>query len=380
MSSKIVVSEVDARFEGLVSARLRYGETDDVIWFQLPISHRPHPDLIASAIAAVFGSTFNKWEYRGPVSTSTLRHLESFTGAEWDAPLYSIDPRSPGKATVLNFSGGFDSLAALALLGEDKPKVSIDFGPRFERERDFFSKFDTAIVSTNARSFEKSWTFMGVGAILLADYFDAGYLSFGSILEASPWGMVARETPKLGNPLFYNIGLRETNPLGGMTEFGTALIAARAFPGLIEESLSSLADRHTEKYKRKFLLLQCVAEKFEEVDAPNKAPAPTLKEPIRFGSHFAADFLAPGMWMHCNGTDWMRRPEGFDNWAEGKDLEFYWREIPSLDPHPLASLEQTIASRKAAFGVQPYRAVDWDEIRNILNVVSFFHAIPGKVW
>ena len=380
MGNRIVVSEIDSSFDGCVSARVRYGDTDDTIWFQLPVSHRPHPDLVASAIVAVFGSTFSEWEYRAPISSTTLRHLESFTGAEWDVPLYSLDPRTPGSDTVLNFSGGFDSLAAVALLGDDNPKVSIDFGSRFERERKFFSKFDTAIVSTNARDFETSWTFMGVGAILLADYFNAGYLSFGSILEASPWGMVAREKPKMGNPLFLNIGLRETNPLGGMTEFGTALIAARAFPDLIVESLSSLADRHTEKYKRKFLLLQCVAEEVDDAAVLTQMATPTLKEPIEFGRHFAADFLAPGMWTHCNGEDWMRRPGGFESWASEKSFEFYWREIPGLDPHPVLSVEQSISARKSQLGIEPYRSRDWDELRSVLSVISFFHRIPGKVW
>lgn len=380
METKILVSEIESSSDGRISARVRYGDTDDVIWFQLPVSHQPHPDLVAAAIAAVFGSAFTEWDYRGPVSSATVAHLESFTGARWDYSFCSLEPRQPGSATVLNFSGGFDSLAALALLGDETPKVSIDFGSRFARERAFFSKFDTAIVSTNARDFEKSWTFMGVGAILLADYFGAGYLSFGSILEASPWGMVAKEKRKQGNPLFSNIGLRETNPLGGMTEFGTALVAARAFPSLIEDSLSSLADSHTEKYKRKLLLLQRVAESADDVVTPLQVAAPTLKEPIEFGSQFAADFLAPGMWKHCKGTDWMRCPKGFNSWVADKKLDFYWREIPDLDPHPVASMERTISSRKEHFEIRPYRAIDWDEIRAVLSVISFFHAIPGKSW
>lgn len=364
---------------GLVSARVRFDGTDETVWFDLPDSCKPHPDLIATAFAALFGSAFDQWIYDGPISSSALKRLETVTGAEWKTPLYDVSGREPGTGTVLNFSGGFDSLAALALYGRDLPLVSMDFGAKFKREREFFELFDTAIVATNARQFEKSWTFMGIGAILLADYFQAGYISFGSILEASPWGMVSHTGPRNGNPIFSVASLEETNPLVGLTEFGTTMLAARAFPEVIDQSLISLADRHTEKYLRKHLLLQLVRNRIGSTDV-GYYPEPSLKDPLVFGANFAADFLAPGLWSHCDASRWMLPTQGFEKWAEGKSFNFYWSELPGVAYHPDPQTQRNIVTNKHDFGVQTYKAADWGDLREVLTVLSFFHPIPGQHW
>ena len=378
--NEIVVSEIESDSSGCVSARVRTLETDRTIWFQLPDSHRPHPDSIATAIASVFGTGYDNWTYLGPISTEALSQLEAVTAADWDAPLYSVMAREPGPNTILSFSGGFDSMAALALLGESTPLVSVDFGSRFQRERAFFEQFDTAIVETNARDFEQSWTFMGSAAILMADYFDGGYLSFGSILEASPWGMLERRTPRIGHPVFRASGLDETNPLAGMTEFATARLAAMAYPGLIAESLLSLADLHTEKYMRKYLMLQIVKENLNDLNLGD-IPKPSMTSPIRFGSNFAADFLAPGLWTHNeNSSRWMEIPLGFNTWRVGKDFNFYWSELPNQTFHPRETDNQEISKRKSLYGIKPYDAIDWDNFRSVLEIIKFFHQLPGKSW
>lgn len=376
---EISISEIETSRQGLVSARVRFDDTDETVWFELPDSCTPHPDLVATAFAALFGPAFERWEYEGAVSAFALGKLEKVTASKWNNPMYDVSPRAPGARTILNFSGGFDSLAALALYGRDQPLVSMDFGEKFRRERDFFKSFDTAIVATNARQFEKSWTFMGIGSILMADYFKAGYVSFGSILEASPWGMVSRIGPRKGSPVFSVASLEETNPLAGLTEFGTAMLASRAFPEIIGQSLISLADRHTEKYLRKHLLLKLVEDKIGSVDLAD-CPEPTMKEPLVFGSNFAADFLAPGLWSKCDASRWMQPTRGFEKWAEGKNLSFYWSELPRIAYHPDPQTQRTIVANKHEFGVEPYNATDWEELREVLTVLGFFHTIPGRHW
>lgn len=376
---EICISEMETSHQGLLSARVRFDDTDETIWFDLPDSYKPHPDLIATAFAALFGTAFDRWVYDGPVSDFALNRLETATKAKWEIPLYDVCSRQPGASTILNFSGGFDSLAALALYGRSLPLVSMDFGEKFKREREFFKSFNTAIVATNARPYEKSWTFMGIGAVLLADYFHAGYVSFGSILEASPWGMVSRTGARKGHPVFSVASLEETNPLAGLTEFGTAMLAARAFPEIVDKSLVSLADRHTEKYLRKHLLLKLVQNR---IGSPSVAdyPEPTLTEPLEFGSNFAADFLAPGLWSHCDASRWMRPTRGFKKWAENKTFDFYWSELPGVAIHPDHETQRIIASNKHDLGVEPYKAADWEELREVLTVLGFFHPIPGRHW
>ena len=260
-SKSLSVSEVDAGLDGTVAARIKDSDTDTYVWFKLPDGHRPHPDLIASAFAAVFGNFYDEWIYSAPISESAAQRLESATQSRWTVSGRKIEPYAPGRETLLNFSGGFDSLAAAALLKGHSRLVSIDFGARFEREKRFFERFDSAVVATNVRGLEKSWTFMGAPSILLADYFSAGYISFGSILEASPWNFVARRGVRRSHPVFEAIGLIETNPLVGLTEFSSARLALSSQPDLVVDSLVSLADQHTEKYLRKSLLLSAAADK-----------------------------------------------------------------------------------------------------------------------
>lgn len=66
-----------------------------------------------------------------------------------------------------------NSLAVLYLMPEDTKFVAIDFGGVFERERKFFERFHPYTLRTNFRQLKldrNSWIFMGVGAILYADY------------------------------------------------------------------------------------------------------------------------------------------------------------------------------------------------------------------
>lgn len=309
MANEINVSEIEVSSSGLISARVRYENVDDQIWFQLPIAHRPHMDLIAGAIASTFGGKFDRWVYSGPLSSTAQQRLALATTATWEVPPSSLEPYQGGDRTILNFSGGFDSLAALALSGSETSLVSLDFGSRFGRERRFYEKFDTAIVETNARKFESSWTFMGAGSLLLSDFFNAGFISFGSILEASPWGFVRRGTSPNGNAIFGSVGLTEFRPVAGLTEFGTAKIALDVYPNEITNSLTSLADVHTEKYLRKNLILKALL-RGNSMDRFSNVDPPTLKAPIKFGDYLAADFLAPGVWLLCpvDSDEWMKQP------------------------------------------------------------------------
>ncbi|WP_186312227.1 hypothetical protein, partial [Staphylococcus epidermidis] len=108
----------------------------------------------------------------------------------------------------------------LALLPADTKLVSLDFGGGFAREREFYQQFKPASIATNFRAegfAENSWSFMGIGTILLRDYLDLGTLSFGAILEASPWNF-QRDLIFGGGPQpwFKAAGLNQVNPALGL--------------------------------------------------------------------------------------------------------------------------------------------------------------------
>ena len=283
---------------------------------------------------------------------------------------------------ALSFSGGLDSLAALALLNDDARLVSIDFGGGFSRERDFFETFPTAIVETNVRGFESSWTFMGLAAILMKEELEAGYLAFGSILEASPWNFLPGAMPSASHAIFKAAGYQGIAPVAGLTEFATTAVAAKRYPELMRAALASLADPHTEKWFRKLVMLEAIDQRYSlRLDLPDDVDAE--RRPLAFGNSFAIDFLAPGMLKFAKEgrfDGWMAATKGISSFVMNRDLEFYFRENTSSNAYQDEKLRLQMAIARAKLDVLPYRHCEWDEIRDLVAILKFFHVFPGETW
>lgn len=349
------------------------------IWFQLPVDHQPHNDLVACALAANFGNAFDSWTLDFAISRECLTQLEQATGASWSVPEFLETRPTGGSKIALNFSGGFDSLASLALLGEDSVLVSVDFGEGFEREGRFFRDFDTCVVSTNARKYAKSWTFMGIGAILLRECLGADFIAFGNIFEASPWNFALRTRPPATNPIFEAAGFTAVNPIVGLTEFATTKLALQAFPAQVVDSLTSLADPNSEKYLRKYLMLTSLQE-FDQSRQIKSLATPNLSSPIDWGRSFAGDFLAPGMlkWVGQASHEWMVMPKELGAFVNAANLDFYWRENTELADQVPAPFDSAWVTRKLDYGVQPYRSRDWDELRSVIDQLKLNHRFPAQ--
>ncbi|MDK8525516.1 hypothetical protein [Corynebacterium sp. MSK150] len=384
MAKILVVDELEKSDAGLVSMRIKSDSFDEMLWFQLPDGFVPHSDQVAVAVGAIFGNQFSEVNFNEPLTESVVSKLSAVTGAKWNVPRYiSEAPDSgSGEGVALSFSGGFDSLAALSLLGDSARLVSIDFGTGFERERKYYSKFETAIIETNAREFESSWTFMGLGVILLREYFEADYFSFGSIFEASPWHFLRRKDPIREHPIFQAAGLKAINPVMGLTEFATAKVAATQFPDTIVDSLCSLASVRSEKFYRKLLMLDLVQESAGIEIARGSIPEPGWKNHLELGQAFAADFLSPGMTKFLGepASSWIDVPVAFKKKFESLTLDFYWRENPELVADAPPSISKLLAGRKAELGITPYKSTDWDELREVISFMNLFHTFPGPTF
>lgn len=382
MADTLVVSDLEKSDTGLVSMRLKADEIDDELWFQLPHGFKPHSDQVAAAIGAVFGNRFETIEFDAPLTARVVEKLGSATGTQWKVPSTCPDGPVGGESITLSFSGGFDSLAALAVLGDLANLVSIDFGGGFERERRFFSKFDPAMIGTNARKFESSWTFMGLGVILLREFYEADYFAFGSIFEASPWNFLSRTGRMRSHPIFEAAGLTAVNPIVGLSEFATAELAVRQYPEKIVDSLISLASVKSEKFYRKTLMLELSKRRNGLTIDTRSLPASEWESRLQIGKSFAADFLAPGMFnfLGSKASQWMETPGAFvDNFAE-LSLDFYWRDNTEniMDVPPRIAAK--IASRKAELGIESYRSRDWDELREVISFLKLYHSFPGRTF
>lgn len=384
---ELTISDIDYSYDCRLSMRVRMADLDEELWFQLPSdAEEPKGDLIASVIAALFGTYFDRITFLHPTSAATRKNLEKVTSAQWTSPTSEEAKAKGGGNTILNFSGGFDSLAALALLGSDAKLVSVDFGERFHREKEFFQKFDTVTVSTNARKFERSWTFMAIGAILLRDYLEADFISFGNILEASPWHFVRRKGPFRTQAILQPSGLKAFYPLLGLTEFGTALIAAGEFPDEICDSLHSLAEKGSEKYFRKGLMLDAAFERIKLSNRPEQFDMCSIAPPRRklsWGQSFAGDFLAPGIFKFCDPSftpQWFDAPVGLRKFASDADLSLYWSECSASYTQTPAQFIPRIATLKEKYRIRPWDAQDWDEFRKIVELMSLHHIFPAQTF
>ena len=271
----------------------------------------------------------------------------------------------------------------------------MDFGAGFEREAAFFSEFPTTVVKTNLRELQldrNSWTFMGVGAILLMNHLKLSHIGFGSILEASPSNLksglarpnaaktlpIKRPSKRTGAPalasnVFAAAGMEYLNPVSGMTEVGTAKIVAEQFPELAESSLNSLASEGSEKLDRKRILLSFFVKK-------GGVPEHLIRRPTAqfvFGEYLTSDFLA--IWIQKNfGRTVAERivanvPAEVEELVKANGLRFYERFCPGPYSGLANSNRSRIVRKLNICGIPSYTELDFIEYGSVLSFLAKFH-------
>lgn len=375
--SKVKISDVGVNDRNLLGISL----TDDTgvheIEFSLPERFVPSTDLIALSMGPLLGQKYDHVEFDLPITDRTKSNLSKILQADVTASRLALPSSAPaGKKHGLNFSGGFDSLAALALMPENHELISLDFGGSFKRERQFFEQFETNIISTNFRElgFAKNhWTFMGIGAILLRDYLELDSYSFGSILEASPWNFKQKHFTNAAQPIFASADLKQYNPVLGLTEVGTVMILAKLMPEYLKGSLESLAAPKSEKLNRKILLLNIVQEIFND-DFGIVATQDSIEPRIKFGNSLASDFLILYI-MKNLGRDRAQQlvgeiPLEVDEFIKLKTLKFYEKNNSIFSDSWTLDTKQFVSERLLRSGITPYGESDWKEYRETVKFLS----------
>lgn len=347
------------------------------LWFDfsdpLPVSSTS----VAVALSTLCGRTYKRIKYDFPVSNSVLGAIRELTLADIETGPEERYVPGARQGTLLSFSGGFDSLAAKAVMPSDTCLVSMDFGGRFARERAFFEKFSPVRVSTNIvdtplRS--NSWSFMGIGAILASDYFRTKYHTFGGILEAGADNI--REAPVAARndtfPPFKGAGYINAPYVIGLTEIGTLTVILRTWPELLGESLVSLASPGEEKINRKAVLARLVAETIGvQADIPD-IPAPSRPH-FQFGQNFAVDLLSLYVVAKTGDTGAYGLvrdiPEDVLSSVRGLSMSFMERANPTLYENFPAELSPALHQRLAECGIRWYTERDWDEYRTVRDIL-----------
>lgn len=274
-------------------------------------------------------------------------------------------------------------MAAMSLMPEDTQLVSMDFGGRFAREREFFEKFDTLTVSTNVVDTPlrlNSWSFMGIGAILTSDYFGAEYHTFGGILEAGPDNMRLAPAAARNNtfPPFRAAGYINAPYVLGLTEIGTLTALLSTTPNLISESLLSVASPGEEKLYRKALLAKIVASRLGTTIHLPEIKTPTTPHFV-FGKNFALDLLSLYVISETQDPSAMNMvdniPEAAVRLADSLNFDFMERANPTLYENFPSKLAPNLNRLLAEYDIRWYTEKDWDEYGNVRRFLQTYHPV-----
>lgn len=376
ISFKDIAIDDNGRIECLV-------QRDDAqhLWIELPFDYKPSPDLVALALATLAGSAFTKVLIDLPIGPNTKGAIERFTKSTVCTPEGKDVRRRAGELNALNFSGGFDSLAAKVLL-PGAALISLDFGGRFSRERNFFQLFRPHVITTNIVELglnRYSWEFMGLGALLLKDELNISTYSFGSILGGSLPALIVqpRDQRNGGLSLASPVGLSVKNPVVGLSEIASMRLAVNEHLPLVNDILNSVALPKEDKFLRKAQMLRATATVHQlplQID-----PVPESKPRREWGSSFATD-LSSLYTMKVLGFDEVAEtyrngvPKSVKEGIHGLDVTFLER----FNPHAYAGVEPARLSKwyeiLVSHNILPYTRSDWESAGKAISLLQHRHA------
>lgn len=355
---------------------------EDTLHFGVPGGFHAHPDCVAAALSTLCGRKYAEIAFDFPVSDRCRSMIEDCYGVAIKVP-GAVARRVAGPNLMLNFSGGFDSLAAMLTAGSELPMVSMDFGPPFEREERYFSSFRTNVCKTDLRQKGyglNDWRFMASGSLLMADCLEAGAFGFGSIFEAAPWHFSPRTAsgkPRSLGP-FGAVGAMDVAWTRPLTEFGTAMVVLSRAPETVAPSLTSLASPGSEKLYRKQLLIE-VASRRLGLPAPDRATFVKPKKRTPWGKAFTVDFLALFFVREYGRAfveEWMDLPED-DEFAEASrgDLGFYLKYNPNLIGYIPPDIRNRVLNAFHECGLLPYNEIDFESFARVRKLLGRSYAV-----
>lgn len=230
-------------------------------------------------------------------------------------------------------------------------------------------------MTTGLRS--NSWSFMGIGPLLLANCFESPYFAFGSILEASQLRLNAPASAAHTFPPFKLAGYESVAPVAGISEVGTVLLVLRHNPDLLSKSLLSLASPGEEKYFRKIALAQLVDDIFGfGIDAP---PLPTSqKVHYKFGQNFAVDLTALLLFAYGR-TEQAEAlvsgvPTEISSQLSAGDFDFMFKTDPRFYEQYPDALRGPLEDGLRRGGLGWYSSRDYESVSKIREILTGYYA------
>lgn len=355
-----------------------YNDQSLPLWFEFDRRVKVSSSNLAVALSTLCGKKFEKISFDFEVRAETQHQISKFTGAAVEAPTDEISKLLPQAGNhIVSFSGGFDSIAVSEILGKSANLVSLDFGGWFERETDYFKKYDTLVISTNIRRqpsqkdalARNHWSFMATGAILTAEYFEAEYHSFGTILGAT-FAQPAKSQTLI--PL-QAVGLKEIPVTSGITEIGTTRIMLQTEFNEVVDSLKSLAGVRDRKNYYKKALVTLVAN-----DLGIESPIPPLdlnwQSKVKFNNSYTTALSA--LYFIARGKAELISPL-FEEIPEtayelASELKMHFMNRANYDYYQTVPTEirKNLVTNLDHLGFSPYTEHDWEEIQKVRQFLA----------
>lgn len=359
-----------------------YNKTGSLFFNLLP-AILPSYDLIALSLSTLCG--YNKYDIITidlPITKIIKQRIENFTNAKLISLTNTNQSSYPsnGKNLILNFSGGFDSLAAKYLMPNNTKLVFMNLGGMFAREEKMVQEFSHHQVQTNLidTHFRKnSWTFMGIAAILFHDYLNAKYITFGNIIEATPMNVFnIQSVSKNTTPSCFEAANMNNAPyVLGLSEIGTALVVMRSNKDIIYPSLNSLANDGEIKKYRKQLIIHILNQKFNMNLPIETFSLPEIK--ITFGQRFADDFLCFYFLKNCD-VELVKQlfeniPESVITLTKQLSLNFYEKfHTQFLEYFPI-ELKDDLLNQLTKLNIELYNENDFYEFNLVSQELMRFY-------
>lgn len=359
-----------------VDVVIEEGNTEYPLFFEFDRAIEPTSQEIAHALSTLCGNKYSHIDFGFEVPRNTIEEIASFTGAEINAvtsaPAQHLEFSG---GNVLSFSGGFDSMAAKALMPDDTHLVSMDFGGWFTREAEFFKTFSPITITTNARripdqstSFARNhWGFMAIGALLTRNYLGARYHTFGNIL-GTEFASAGPSRVKLA-PL-ENVGYIDAPYTNGITELGTAKLMTLAFPNLLSDSIDSLAAQHDRKRFLKIALVHAVSTNPELLSTVPSADT-EWNSPVPFNSSYTTTLGALALYSQNKGhliePIFDNVPQASVEFAKSQNFSFMEKINWDKHQHMEPALLGDFWTKLSKYGFSPYTESDWESVRKVRN-------------
>lgn len=377
-SSEIRFSDICVSADGIITASVIRTDVLDpaVLRIELPYSYTPADDLLATTLACMCGSKYDRIVMDLAIPDSCKEMIERFSGSYVTVSSAPEIRRRPGRARALNFSGGLDSLAAWSLMPGCE-LISLDFGGRFSREEEFFRRFDPYTFRTNLVDIglnRNHWSFMAIGSILLRDELDIGTYAFGEIMGAASSTHLDKpaDQTKANLPQGSYLGMSVFKPSAGLTEIGAIQLGLKRFGGLIPRALQSVALPQEEKYLRKYLMVNAVTrvEGFTfGLMQPETRPA-RAKWGDNYANDLSALFISKILGPNTVSATYVDGvPEDVLRFVSGSSLSFFTR----VNPHAYGGISQkdlpSIYHALLDSGIEPYHRNDWTELAEAVRLL-----------